>query len=300
MFVLAAEQFGVPAVLGTPSRIRVLTTSIVSTQAFYPPQRGLGAALSVTLLAIALFGLFLQRMVLRGRSSTTVAGKSSHPRRVRLGPFRWVLFAICTTVPSARGRIAVRHHLRELDPDDLDLVFQLGAVHSRALPLALLEYPLTQRAIVNSLFLAVVGATVTIVFCALISFLSLRTKLPGRNALDYLSMLPLGILVARLRDARGLDQSAARALRHDMDPVHRLHDAVFCRSACVRPRRPGPDPPRARGSSFCGAPAVRLSAIVTLPEARDHRRLDPAVPRVYARAQRFGPSLFPGLKFSRW
>ena len=75
VFVLAAEQFGVPAVLGTPSRIRVLTTSIVSTQAFYPPQRGLGAALSVTLLAIALFGLFLQRMVLRGRSFTTVAGK---------------------------------------------------------------------------------------------------------------------------------------------------------------------------------------------------------------------------------
>ena len=56
----------------------------------------------------------------------------------------------------------------------------------------LFEYPTTLRAIRNSLFLAVVGATVTILLCALISFLSLRTRLPGRNALDYLSMLPLG------------------------------------------------------------------------------------------------------------
>src|SRR5918996_5926897 len=54
VFVLAAEQFGVPAVLGTPARIRVLTTSIVVTNTFYPPQHGLGAALSVTLLLLAL------------------------------------------------------------------------------------------------------------------------------------------------------------------------------------------------------------------------------------------------------
>ena len=53
VFVLAAEQFGVPAVLGTPARIRVLTTSIVATNTFYPPQHGLGAALCVTLLVIA-------------------------------------------------------------------------------------------------------------------------------------------------------------------------------------------------------------------------------------------------------
>lgn len=193
VFVLAAEQFGVPAVLGTPSRIRVLTTSIVSTQAFYPPQRGLGAALSVTLLMIALFGLFLQRMVLRGRSFTTVAGKSSHPRRVRLGPFRWVLFAICTTYLL----LAVILPFATIFVSSIRTIWtsyfswdQFTLEHYRWV---FFEYPLTQRAIVNSLFLAVVGATVTILFCALISFLSLRTKLPGRNALDYLSMLPLGI-----------------------------------------------------------------------------------------------------------
>jgi iron(III) transport system permease protein len=193
VFVLAAEQFGVPAVLGTPARIRVLTTSIVSTQTFYPPQRGLGAALSVTLLAIALVGLALQRWVLKGRSYTTVSGKSAHPRQVQLGPFRWVLLGICMSyltlavvLPFATIFVS---SIRTIWTSDFRWE-QFTLEHYRWV---FLEYPLTQRAILNSLLLAVVGATATIIFCALISFLSLRTRLPGRNLLDYLSMLPLGI-----------------------------------------------------------------------------------------------------------
>ncbi|HEX5077628.1 MAG TPA: iron ABC transporter permease [Geminicoccaceae bacterium] len=192
VFVLAAEQFGVPAVLGTPARIRVLTTSIVATNTFYPPQRGLGAALCVTLLVIALVGLWLQRRMLAGRSFTTVGGKGSQPRRVALGPFRWVMLGICclylllaVVLPFSTIFLS---SIRTLWTADFRWEqFTLANYHW-----ILFEYPTTVRAIRNSLFLAVVGATVTILLCALISFLSLRTRLPGRNALDYLSMLPLG------------------------------------------------------------------------------------------------------------
>src|SRR3546814_17870138 len=47
--------------------------------------------------------------------------------------------------------------------------------------------------------LATIGATVAILFCALISFLIQRTQLPGRKMLDYLAMLPVafpGIVLA--------------------------------------------------------------------------------------------------------
>jgi iron(III) transport system permease protein len=192
VFVLAAEQFGVPAVLGTPARIRVLTTSIVATNTFYPPQHGLGAALCVTLLIIALAGLWLQRRMLANRSFTTVGGKGSQPRRIALGPFRWVLLGICclylllaVVLPFSTIFLS---SIRTLWTADFRWEqFTLAHYHW-----ILFEYPTTLRAIRNSLFLAVVGATVTILLCALISFLSLRTKLPGRNLLDYLSMLPLG------------------------------------------------------------------------------------------------------------
>ena len=192
VFVLAAEQFGVPAVLGTPARIRVLTTSIVATNTFYPPQHGLGAALCVTLLVIALVGLWLQRRMLANRSFTTVGGKGSQPRRVALGPFRWLLLGVCclylllaVVLPFSTIFLS---SIRTLWTADFRWEqFTLAHYHW-----ILFEYPTTLRAIRNSLFLAVVGATVTILLCALISFLSLRTRLPGRNALDYLSMLPLG------------------------------------------------------------------------------------------------------------
>lgn len=192
VFVLAAEQFGVPAVLGTPARIRVLTTSIVNSQNFYPPRYGLGAALSVTLLIIALTGLWLQRRILGKRSYTTIGGKGSHPRRIKLGAFRWVLLAVCTSylflavvLPFTTIFLS---SIRTLWTSDFRWE-QFTLEHYRWV---LFDYPITRHAITNSLFLGVVGATATMLLCAFISFLSLRTKLPGRHLLDYLSILPLG------------------------------------------------------------------------------------------------------------
>jgi iron(III) transport system permease protein len=56
----------------------------------------------------------------------------------------------------------------------------------------LFQYPIARRAIMNSLVLATVGATLGMLLCVLIAVLSQRTRLPGHRALDYLSMLPLG------------------------------------------------------------------------------------------------------------
>jgi iron(III) transport system permease protein len=179
-------------VLGTPARIRVLTTSIVESQAIYPPRTGLGASLSVTLLALALVGLWMQRRVLGRRSSTTVAGKGSHPRRFQLGFLRWIVLGLCfayllLAVILPYGAILLSALRTNWTPRfTLD---QLTLEHFRWV---LFDYPITQRAFVNSLFLATVGATVTMLLCALISFLSMRTRLPGRKVLDYLAMLPMG------------------------------------------------------------------------------------------------------------
>lgn len=199
VFVLAAEQFGVPAVLGTPARIRVLTTSIWDTQSVYPPKYGLGASLCVTLLLISMIGLWLQRRMIGSRSYTTVGGKGARPRRIPLGPLRWAVFAICAAylllaviLPFATIFLS---SIRTLWTQDFHWA-QLTLENYRWV---LFDYPITQRALFNSLFLAVVGATVCIIFCAVVSFLSLRTRLPGRKALDYLSMLPMafpGIVLA--------------------------------------------------------------------------------------------------------
>lgn len=199
VFVLAAEQFGVPAVIGGPARITVLTTAIWETQATYPPRYGLGSALSMTLLAIALIGLWAQRRVLGDRSFTTVGGKGARPRRVELGRWRWIALAVClgylilsVILPYAT---IILSSLRTIWTQHFDLS-QLTLEHYRWV---LFDYPMTQRAMLNSLLLATGGATIGILFCAVISFLAQRSRVPGRRALDYLAVLPMafpGVVLA--------------------------------------------------------------------------------------------------------
>jgi iron(III) transport system permease protein len=192
VFILAAEQFAVPAVLGTPAKIRVLTTSIWEAQSVYPPRDGLAAALGVTLLVIAMAGLWLHKRLLGLRSFTTVGGKGSPPRRIGLGRWRGAVLALCMLYLVCAVVLPIvtifLSSIRTLWTADFRWAqFTLANYHR-----VLFDYPAAQRAIVNSLFIAGVGATVTIVFCAFIAVLSQRVRLPGSKLLDVLTMIPMG------------------------------------------------------------------------------------------------------------
>lgn len=192
VFVLTAEQFAVPAILGSPAKIRVLTTSIVESQASYPARPGLAAALSIILLVIAFIGLWLQTRMLRSQGYTTIGGKGSRPQRLTLGGWRWVVFGLCSlyllfavVLPYSTIFLA---SIRTIWTSDIRWAQLTWHNYSWVL----FEYPISQRAILNSLLLATVGATITMIMAALISFLSLRSRLPGGKILDYLAIVPLG------------------------------------------------------------------------------------------------------------
>lgn len=192
VFVLAAEQYGVPAVLGIPARIHVLTTTITELQGRYPPNVGLGAALSTILLALATGALWLQRRILKDRSYTTVGGKGGRVRRIDLRGLRWPLFGVCSlfvllTILLPFGALFLSS-IRTIWTADFRWE-QFTIEHYRWV---LFEYPITQRAMVNSILLAVAAATIGMLLSAVISFLSLRTRLPGRRVLQYLAVLPMG------------------------------------------------------------------------------------------------------------
>jgi len=192
VFILAAEQFGVPALLGSPSRIRVLTTSIWEAQSTFPPRTGLAAAFGTTLLAIAMVALWLHKRMLGSRSYTTVSGKSAQPQRIALGGVRWLIFAIC----AAYLVLAVVLPIATIFLSSIRTLWT-AEFHWSQFTLAhyyevIFNYQPAQRAIVNSLFIAVTGATATILLCAFIAFLSLRVRLPGTKLLDTLAMIPLG------------------------------------------------------------------------------------------------------------
>lgn len=57
----------------------------------------------------------------------------------------------------------------------------------------LFEYDVTRRAILNSLVLATIAATACVALGAIIGWIDVRTKMPGRRLLDYASLVPLGL-----------------------------------------------------------------------------------------------------------
>src|SRR3954463_15204461 len=91
-FVVMLGIYGIPAVLGTPADIPVLTTYIFKLTNWSPPLYSTAAAVAIILMVVTGLFVWLQQKVLSGRSYTTVAGKSFRPGVIDLG--RWRFFTL--------------------------------------------------------------------------------------------------------------------------------------------------------------------------------------------------------------
>ena len=190
-FVNAIALFGSQAIIGLPGRIVTLPTRIYSLFD-YPPQYGLAAALSLLFVAITVLALYLQRAFLARRSYVTLAGKGARPQLIDLGAWRWVLLALCVLVFI----VAIALPFGTLIAVSFSKSWGLDFWHNLTLDnyrFILFQYDVTRRAIVNSLILATVAATFCVFLGAIIGWIDVRTKMPGRKFLDYASLVPLGL-----------------------------------------------------------------------------------------------------------
>lgn len=190
-FVNAIALFGSQAIIGLPARIVTLPTRIYSLFD-YPPEYGLASALSLLFIIITITALYLQRSYLARRSFITLGGKGSRPQLIDLGFWRWLLFGfgvlifLVAIIAPFGTLIAVSLS----DSWGLDFWKGLTFKHYKFI---IFEYDVTQRAIVNSLYLATLAASFAILIGGLVSWIDLRTTLPGRKALDYAALVPLGL-----------------------------------------------------------------------------------------------------------
>jgi hypothetical protein len=72
--------YGVPAALGAPANINVLTTYIFQLTAWSPPLYNTAAAVAILLMVVTAILVWAQQEVLSGKSYATVAGKAFRPR----------------------------------------------------------------------------------------------------------------------------------------------------------------------------------------------------------------------------
>ena len=93
-FIVMLGIYGIPAVLGAPSNISVLTTYIFALTAWSPPKYNTAAAVAVILMIVTGFLVYAQQKIVSGRSYTTVAGKAFRPRPLNLGPWRFLTLGL--------------------------------------------------------------------------------------------------------------------------------------------------------------------------------------------------------------
>ena len=190
-FVNAIALFGSQAILGLPGRIVTLPTRIYALFD-YPPQYGLASALSLLFIVITVAALYLQHRFLARRSYVTVGGKGARPQLIDLGPMRWALLGLCLAVFA----VAIVLPYGALIAVSLSKSWGLSFWKNLTLDnyrFVLLEYNVTQRAILNSLLLATLAATIAVLLGAVIGWIDVRTKATGRRLLDYAALVPLGL-----------------------------------------------------------------------------------------------------------
>jgi iron(III) transport system permease protein len=193
VFLNAAGQFGIPAVIGIPMHYEVITTRIWIGLGYFPPRYGEAAAFAVVLLLVSAAIMFLQQRHLARRSFVTMSGRGYRPGVVRLGALRPLAAAACVLYLLVSIVLPYGALLFTSFQPYLSFTFEPEQWTLQPYAEVLLNNPLTVRAIKNSLLLATGGATATILFALLISHIVSRTRLAGRHALNVLATLPAAV-----------------------------------------------------------------------------------------------------------
>jgi iron(III) transport system permease protein len=196
-FVVMLGIYGIPAVLGTPADIQVLTTYIFTLTAWSPPLYSTAASVAIILMAVTAVLVWLQQRVLSGRSYTTVAGKAFRPRALNLGPWRFltlglalVYIFIVVVLPTLALIIAAfRKFLFIRDIAGLFDMRQYALVHFGRL----FANPLAFNSVANTMEVGFITAAIGGALAFAIGYTIHRTEAPGRKAVDVISTLPVAI-----------------------------------------------------------------------------------------------------------
>ena len=202
LFMTALAVFEVPAIIGLPARILVLSSLIFqsTTPTTGLPDYGMAGAYGAIMLLFGLVFAFLYvRLVKQGKKYTVITGRGYRPREIALGPWKWPALAFVFSYLSIEVFIpflvllwtSLLPYLQLPSADALPL---LTFKHYREIPAHVGAKPF-----INTLILMFVVPTLTMFLSVLVSWVVIRTQVSFRGFLDTLAFVPHavpGILMA--------------------------------------------------------------------------------------------------------
>jgi iron(III) transport system permease protein len=191
-FVQALTQFGTPAILALPAGFHVITTKIWSLFQ-YPPHAHLAAAASMPLLLLTIIMLRGQQILLGRRGYTAIGGRSSAPRQVRLGVWRWpaLFFAVgLLSLPIFLPYAALIKTALVKTPSD---PLSFSTLSLRNLRFVFIDFSQTRQALWNTVLLGIASATAGTALALLVSYATTRRLVTGHRVLGFLATAPVAI-----------------------------------------------------------------------------------------------------------
>ena len=195
-FILSVLQalalFGSPAILALPAGFHTITTQIWSLFQF-PPKVEMAAAFSMPLLLATIVLLWLQKRLLGRRGYAAVGGKGGRRRVIPLGPWRYPALGACLVVMASAiflpyGILAKAAFSKAwAQPLTWDNV-TLGNF-----AFTFFQYSATRDAVVNTLELGLLTATVGAGLVALLAYIASRRLVFGYQVVAFLALVPVVI-----------------------------------------------------------------------------------------------------------
>ena len=197
-FIRSLESLEIEMVLGIPAGIYVVPTKIWDYVHWEPPLYDRATALCSIFLLLIFLMIWLHRVILGGRDFITVSGRSHIVETSSLGHWRWVTLALCllfifVMILLPLATLVVGTFMEVFGHFDLERVWT-----TRHWTGAFTD-PVFLRSWKNTMILGSAAAVVGSLIYALISYVIVRTRAPGRGVIDVLSWLPWalpGVLIS--------------------------------------------------------------------------------------------------------
>jgi iron(III) transport system permease protein len=190
--IRSLEAFEIEQIVGIPAGIYVYGTRIYDLVHWDPPLYSQAMALSSVFLLALLILVLLYQKFLRTREYATLRGGGMSYRPTLLGKWRYLASAALFTwiivgIYLPLAMVLVGSFMKFFG------MFQIAQPFTLKHWIAVLQDPAFAKALINSLILGFGVASSAVIIYSFLGYVILRTRLPGRSAVNFLVWIPWAI-----------------------------------------------------------------------------------------------------------
>jgi len=184
------ESFEVPAIMGLPANIHLLSTKIYLLNR--TDDGAIASSIGIVFVLLAIFFVYIySNLTRRIEKFSTITGKAYRPRVMKIGGFRylaaalvWLYLMVVVIAPFfVMLWASIQPYYAVPSAAALSRITFDGYIW-------IFTNPQGATALVNTLVLTLAAPTVTMLLCTLISWYVVRSRMRGKRLLDVLAFLP--------------------------------------------------------------------------------------------------------------